>query len=165
MLTIYLLPIQVYPFSDKPLFQSQCKTPQASRLLCYPICQHSKHLIVISLDKYDFFVAWAFIISVTVSRDFRRYICQELHLGLHEQAKAVSRKFLIFAKIFAKNVCLLSRWLRWHGVRVVNYYADTMSAWSMTTLTSCQSCQRLLYSVHGHCVRVVNEYADTVLAW
>ena len=58
-------------------------------------------------------------------------------------------KLLVFTSIFAKTC-----------VRVVNNFADTMLAWSMTSLTLCQRSQRL----HRHRVSVVNYYAVTVSA-
>ena len=39
--------------------------------------------------------------------------------------------------------CPRSQWIRWHGVRLVNNYTDTVSAWSTTTLTTCPRSQRL----------------------
>ena len=53
-------------------------------------------------------------------------------------------------------MCLRSQRLCWHGVSVVNNYADTMSAWSPNTLTPCQHSQR-------HCVSAVKgqDNADT----
>ena len=101
-----------------------------------------------------------------MSRDFRPYF-----FGLkdstcpYEYAKTVSRKFFVYAKIFAKirekNVWPRSRRLRWHGVSMVVDYPDTMSVLSLTTLTLCPR-GRLL---RRHHVIIVNNYADTVLVY
>ena len=48
----------------------------------------------------------------------------------------------------------VSHWLRWHHVRVVADYANTLSAWSTTMLTPCPCSQQLRW----HRVRVVNDY-------
>ena len=50
------------------------------------------------------------------------------------------------------TLCPLSHWPCWHRVHVVADYADTMSAWSTTTLTPCPRSQRL----RRHHIRVVN---------
>ena len=60
----------------------------------------------------------------------------------------IKKLVCVFTKIFANNVCQRSQPL---------CFADTMSAWSTTTWTSCQPSQRL----RKHCVSVVNDYADT----
>ena len=57
--------------------------------------------------------------------------------------------FLVIVKIFAKNMC-----------GVVNDYIDTVSAWSMTTMTWCQCSQRL----RRYNDSMVNDYAETVSA-
>ena len=86
-------------------------------------------------------------------------------------------------KWFGEIFCLCE--LRWHGVSVVNDYADTMSVWSITTLTPCQWSQQLrchtgnyftlekvkklkknvtqnvIWYFQKLYVRVVNDYVDT----
>ena len=54
------------------------------------------------------------------------------------------------------NRCPYCCRLRQHRVRVVNDYDDTVSAWSMTTPTSCQ-CSSDYF--------IVNNYTDMVLVW
>ena len=39
-------------------------------------------------------------------------------------------EMFVYAKVFAKNVCLRSRWLRWHCVSVVVDYVDIVSVYS-----------------------------------
>ena len=74
----------------------------------------------------------------TVSRDFRHsFYKQKLLLGTIWTGKNSFAKFFVFAKKFAKNVCPHSPCLCWHGVSVVVDFADTMSAWSLTSWTPC----------------------------
>ena len=91
---------------------------------------------------------------------------KKLHLGTMWTGKNGSRKFR-FSKIFVKNVCPHSHQLCWHSASVVKVDADTMSAWSMTTLTPCRrSCW--LYAdrwwnshwLHGH-RQDYTQYVDT----
>ena len=50
------------------------------------------------------------------------FFAQKIRPGPHMNGFA---NFFVFAKIFAKNVCPRSQRLRWHGVNVVNDYADS----------------------------------------
>ena len=53
--------------------------------------------------------------------------------ALYEQAESVSHFLFVFAKLFAKNVCLCNQRLssHLHCVSVVNDYVDTVSAFAL----------------------------------
>ena len=88
------------------------------------------------------------LLKGTVSRDFWPFFfcLKDSTWAPYEQAKTVSRTFS-FSRRYSRKTC----------VRVVNKYADTVSAYSTTTPTSCQRSQRL----RGHLVSVVSDYEDT----
>ena len=84
----------------------------------------------------------------TVSRDFWPFLSKNSSWAPYEhwRGKNGSAKFL-FSPRYSQKMC----------ISVVNNYADTVSAYSMTSRTLCQRSPRL----QGHCVSIVNNYVDT----
>ena len=86
---------------------------------------------------------------------------KKLHLGpIWTEKKRFREIFRFCEDIREKRVCPQSQQLRWHRISIVNDYANTMSARSMTMLTLCQRSQRL----RGHHVSEVNDFVDMVSA-
>ena len=108
----------------------------------------------------------------TVSRNFfifrediwlqsSKIACPRSRWGFH-----IFKLLLFFTWLFLWKVRSLQSFLKVFAycspcrVRVINDYADTVSAWSTTTPTPCRCGQRLCW----HCVHIVNNYANIVSA-
>ena len=96
-----------------------------------------------------------------VKGTFDTFIIQKTPPGPHMNRKKRFREIFRFCEdIREKRVCPQSQQLRWHRISIVNDYANTMSARSMTMLTLCQRSQRL----RGHHVSEVNDFVNMVSA-
>ena len=117
----------------------------------------------------------------TVFQSFRHFFIKKLYLGPIWTGKSGFVKFFVFAKIFAKNVCLHSHLLCWHTVNyftLEKVYKITIKRTTNWIWYFWKLCVHIVVGIvvdytdtcwnshwlRGHDVSIAIDYADTVLA-
>ena len=91
-----------------------------------------------------FHILFTFLQVTTVSQDF-------WHFLLLTPPAPYEQFLFVLAKIFAKNMCLHSHWLCWHGGSIVIDYADTVGKlWRLLTDLKTIWWKKVLECVYKH---------------